>query len=435
MGFRKYMVLFCLAASLLGAFHCKVVMADPVKERLELTLYEGEITALKHKVYPNKGIGKNIEFMVADQKIARVTSQGLVKALSQGTTKITVREKGVAAVRKEVQLNVKKRKQVESIDVPESCVTVFSGGRCFLRTKIQPADAYNNRLYYRSERTDIVRVAADGTLFGLSPGITNIKIYARDGSNVTARVRVRVLDLKDVVTERYNGIMAAQGMCCSQDALYYTILGNFDESNSAFIKRVDLVSGETKSVLNSSLGHANDLTYDPVTDAVQCIKMDKKGGIYVINAKTLKPDGEFSMYEQLNPKISRYTDVYAAAFDRDTDCFIYAVSGGKLGFAICDRERQVKNMVAINNPGYTSQGICAAGGRIYKAWSDSKQHKNYISVYDYDGKFLEKAEVSFDYEIESICIQDNTIYMLFNRKGYRSYVIKSCSMDALFMCR
>ncbi len=83
---------------------------------------------------------------------------------------------------------------VKEISLSPKGITLFSGETTTLTYTIEPKDATNKNVDWSSSDESIVTVDANGQVTAVAPGIAYVIVTARDGSNVSDRCRVVVMD-------------------------------------------------------------------------------------------------------------------------------------------------------------------------------------------------------------------------------------------------
>ena len=81
---------------------------------------------------------------------------------------------------------------VESISLSEKDIYLNLDGKDTLQAAISPADATLKKVTWHSENLEVVTINQEGTIYGVSSGITYVTAEALDGSGVVARSRVFV---------------------------------------------------------------------------------------------------------------------------------------------------------------------------------------------------------------------------------------------------
>ena len=145
-------------------------------ERIEeLNLYVGTEVQLGCKVYPAIFEDRTTVYSVADDSIASVDENGLLKALRKGETILTVQHAGARK-----SINVSVQPSVKAIEgLPEE-VTLYEGDGYLLEPEVIMAekDLEAPEVTFKSKRSTIAEVDADGQIIAGETGTTTITVTA-----------------------------------------------------------------------------------------------------------------------------------------------------------------------------------------------------------------------------------------------------------------
>lgn len=148
----------------------------------------GEKQSYKPETTPSNADTSTIQYTSSKPKVATIDSNGIVTALSEGTTTI----KAVSGkLKSTVKINVVKQDitiPVKSIKV-ESSIGLKVGETKQLSPVIKPSDATNQTIHYSSEKPSIASINENGTIQALSEGTTNI-ITKVDGKIAITKIKV-----------------------------------------------------------------------------------------------------------------------------------------------------------------------------------------------------------------------------------------------------
>lgn len=160
---------------------CRVIV-EPLKPEsltLELTsvaLLTGETKQLKATVLPLKG-EFNVEWSIADTKIATITSDGMLTALSVGETVVTAKCGDLVA---ECKVYVSKTIiAVDDVKLSASSITLTEGEETVLTVTILPEDATDPIVVW-STSDQTVATVVDGTVKALKEGTATITCSVGD---------------------------------------------------------------------------------------------------------------------------------------------------------------------------------------------------------------------------------------------------------------
>ena len=160
-----------------------------ILDKTELTVDTGRTAMLKATVLPKDTNDKNVVWFSSDERIAKVSTQGRITGLELGDCEIICTSK----VSGEVQA-----KAVVHVQQPVKKITfaaapfVYVNETAKLTWTIEPENASNQTVAFRSGNEKILTVSEDGIVTGVSPGETYVNVVSTDGSNRQARVKVKV---------------------------------------------------------------------------------------------------------------------------------------------------------------------------------------------------------------------------------------------------
>ena len=158
-------------------------------DKKELTVDVGRTGVLKATVLPTDTNDKKVTWTSSDEKIAKVNAQGRVTGVKVGECEIICTSKTSGKVQAKATVHVQQPvKKVTLKDAP----AVYVGESAQLTWKIEPADATNKAVTFRSANEGIVKVDKDGKVTGVKAGEAYVTVMSADGSNRQARVKVKV---------------------------------------------------------------------------------------------------------------------------------------------------------------------------------------------------------------------------------------------------
>ena len=146
----------------------------------------GETLALKATVSPSNATYDGMTWTSTKPKVASVTEEGLVSALSEGNTTITVMVSGKTASC--VVTVVKGFVAVTSIKLDKASLEMVEGDTETLSASVLPDDATDKTVTWTSSEKGVATVK-DGVVSAISPGTATITAKAGD---VTATCKVTV---------------------------------------------------------------------------------------------------------------------------------------------------------------------------------------------------------------------------------------------------
>lgn len=166
------------------------------------------ITSKNVAVYPGKTAKINVKYSnttaqttkvwsSSNTKVATVDKNGVVKGVKAGKAKIslTVQNPGDAQALV-VSCDVTVKQYVTSIKLNARLKTIYNGKSFVLKATVNPKNAANKGVTYKSSNTRYATVTSKGVVKGIKPGTAYITVKAKDGSNKYAKCKVVVKQQK-----------------------------------------------------------------------------------------------------------------------------------------------------------------------------------------------------------------------------------------------
>lgn len=157
----------------------------------KVTLNNGKATKLKSKV-TNKAIYKAIQWKSTNTNIAKVNSNGVVKALKRGTCYVIAVAKDGS--RKSAKCKVTVRQLVTKLSYNKKTqkAEVYKNKTIKFAVTVAPNNANNKGLTYSSSNKKVATVNSKGVIKGIKTGTVTIIAKAKDGSRKTVKLTVKV---------------------------------------------------------------------------------------------------------------------------------------------------------------------------------------------------------------------------------------------------
>lgn len=173
----------------------KEVLADAITIYPdELTLTQGAAKKLSVRILPENATNQSVTWSSEDESVAAIDEDGVVTALSEGTTRI------IAITQDDSGLTASCRVVVEPVE-PTS-VTLSEGNRdlvigesFIIIADVQPEGAKNKNVVWHSSAPEIVSVTNDGVVTGRSEGQANITATTCNGLSASCLVSVYAPDI------------------------------------------------------------------------------------------------------------------------------------------------------------------------------------------------------------------------------------------------
>lgn len=162
------------------------------------------ITTKNVSVYPGKTAKINVKYSnttpettkvwaSSNTKVATVDQNGVVKGVKAGKAKITLTVQNPGDAQALVlSKDVTVKQYVTSIKLNAAKKTIYNGKAFTLKATVNPKNAANKAVTYKSSNRKIATVTAKGVVKGIKPGRVNITVTAKDGSKKSAKCTVTV---------------------------------------------------------------------------------------------------------------------------------------------------------------------------------------------------------------------------------------------------
>lgn len=152
------------------------------------TINVGKTVTVKATVTPANADNKTLVWTSSNTKIATV-SNGVVKGVKAGRVIITAKTTDGSNISATCTVTVKQ--PVTRISLSKKA-TMYTGKKLTLKAKVNPANASNKALTWKSSNTKIAKVASNGVVTGVKAGRVKITATAKDGSRKSATCTVTV---------------------------------------------------------------------------------------------------------------------------------------------------------------------------------------------------------------------------------------------------
>lgn len=166
------------------------------------------ITTKNVSVYPGKTAKINVKYSnttaqttkvwaSSNTKVATVDQNGVVKGVKAGKAKITLTVQNPGDAQALVlSKDVTVKQYVTSIKLNAAKKAIYNGKAFTLKATVNPKNAANKAVTYKSSNTRIATVTAKGVVKGIKPGRVIITVTAKDGSKKSAKCQVTVVQQK-----------------------------------------------------------------------------------------------------------------------------------------------------------------------------------------------------------------------------------------------
>ena len=172
------------------------------------TVNVGKNVTVKATVTPANADNKTLAWTSSNTKIATV-SNGVVKGVKAGRVIITAKTIDGSNISAKCTVTVKQ--PVTRISLSKKA-TMYTGKKLTLKTKVNPANASNKALTWKSSNTKIAKVASNGVVTGVKAGTVKITATAKDGSRKSATCTVTVRQSVSKITlSKINVVLPKKG--------------------------------------------------------------------------------------------------------------------------------------------------------------------------------------------------------------------------------
>ena len=172
------------------------------------TVNVGKKVTVKATVTPANADNKTLAWTSSNTKIATV-SNGVVKGVKAGRVIITAKTTDGSNISATCTATVKQ--PVTRISLSKKA-TMYTGKKLTLKAKVNPANASNKALTWKSSNTKIAKVASNGVVTGVKAGTVKITATAKDGSRKSATCTVTVRQSVSKITlSKTNVVLPKKG--------------------------------------------------------------------------------------------------------------------------------------------------------------------------------------------------------------------------------
>ena len=166
-------------------------MAEEISlDKDEVTVDVGRTAVIKATVLPKDTNDKGVIWSSSDEGIAKVDKSGRVTAVALGECEIIGTSKTTGTVQAKAVVHVQQPVKKVTFDAAPA---VYANESAQLTWHVEPEDASNKSLTFKSSNEKILTVNGDGTVTGVGYGKANVIATTTDGSKRQAKVQVNVL--------------------------------------------------------------------------------------------------------------------------------------------------------------------------------------------------------------------------------------------------
>lgn len=159
-----------------------------------ITMVTGEKNTLTPVITPSNATDKSVMFTSSDRNIVEVNDDGEVTALTEGEAAITITtvDGGFTTSCAVKVINSSDIIHVESVNITPSYFSLKVGAKETLSYTINPENATNKNVTWKSRNEDVATVDNKGVVVAISEGEAIIELRTEDG-NKSAYSRVKVV--------------------------------------------------------------------------------------------------------------------------------------------------------------------------------------------------------------------------------------------------
>ena len=166
----------------------------------EQTMEKGSTFRLRPIFNPIDTSDQRVTYKSSDSSIIKVSDDGTVTALKNGTAKVTVTSKDNTSIKAECNITVVTSASSISLTPTESEIEV--GSSVQLTGTIEPGDVTTNSLTWVSSNEDVAHVDENGLVTGMSVGNATITAKTVNGKTATANITVSKVNAESIVLDK-----------------------------------------------------------------------------------------------------------------------------------------------------------------------------------------------------------------------------------------
>ncbi len=166
-------------------------------DKTVLVLEKGQTETLAAKILPANATDPSYTFESSDPKVASVNRDGVVKANGSGSAVITVKaadgKTAVCTVTVKAGETPGKPAQIQpkSVGLNVSKQTMGIRETAVLKAQVQPSNASDKKVIYKSSNSKVVSVSTSGKLTAKKKGTASITVTTANGKKATCKVTVK----------------------------------------------------------------------------------------------------------------------------------------------------------------------------------------------------------------------------------------------------
>lgn len=164
-------------------------------ERIDLsidntTLQKGERKQLQVTISPEEASNHKVIYSSSNPNVATIDDKGVVHALTSGTTTITVKAQE-NSVQNSIEINV--FSPVTGISIDQTEIYMPVGDNFKINAYIEPEDANNPNIIYKSDSEDIATIDENGIITAVKEGKTIISAISEENESIKSTCKLIVV--------------------------------------------------------------------------------------------------------------------------------------------------------------------------------------------------------------------------------------------------
>ena len=153
-------------------------------------LQKGEDTKLQVTIHPQEASNNKLEYISSNPQVATIDNEGNIKAISSGTTIITVKSPEYG-VQSEIQIQVYSK--VTGIIIDQKDINMVVGDNFKINAYIEPDDANNKNVIYKSGNEEIATIDENGIITANKEGDTIVTISPEENNEIKQECKLTVV--------------------------------------------------------------------------------------------------------------------------------------------------------------------------------------------------------------------------------------------------
>lgn len=164
-------------------------------ERIDLsidntTLQKGERKQLQVTISPEEASDHKVIYSSSNPNVATIDDKGVIHALTSGTTTITVKAQE-NSVQNSIEINV--FSPVTGISIDQTEIYMPVGDNFKINAYIEPDDANNPNIIYKSDNEDIATIDESGIITAVKEGETIISAISEENESIKSTCKLIVV--------------------------------------------------------------------------------------------------------------------------------------------------------------------------------------------------------------------------------------------------